>query len=71
MPQISFARERWFRNLERSVVSGRGILQEGEDFFFDGEFAFVGKFETVAGEDLDAIICPGIVRRGNHDSGRE
>ncbi len=71
MAQVGFAGERWFRNLERSVVDGRGILKEREDFFFDGEFAGVSEFEAVTGEDFDAIVGPGIVRCGNDDAGGE
>ena len=66
--EFGFAGKRGFGNLERSVVGGGRILQQRENFFFDGEFARVGELETVAGENFDAVIGPGIVRRGNDDA---
>ena len=69
MAQVGFAGKRWLGNLERGVVGGSRILQQRENFFFDGEFALVGEFEAVAGENFDAVIGPGIVRRGNHHAG--
>ena len=64
--QLGLAGERWLGNLERGVVGGGRILQQRENFFFDGEFALVGQLEAVAGEYFDAVVGPGIVGRGNY-----
>src|SRR5271166_1823226 len=42
-----------------------------EDFVLDAEFSLIGQFVSVAAENLDAVIVPGIMRRGNDDSGGE
>src|ERR1700686_927631 len=39
MGQVSLAGQGWVRNFERSVIGGCRILQESENFFFDGKFA--------------------------------
>src|ERR1035441_159399 len=70
MTQVGLAGERWLRNFERRVVGGRFILQQSEDFFFDGELARVGELEAIAGEDLDSVIGPGIVRCRDDHAGR-
>src|SRR5437879_13633117 len=41
------AGERGARDFQRGVVGGCGILEEREDFFFDGEFAGVTELESV------------------------
>ena len=43
------------------VVGGKRVLEEREDFFLDGEFPGITKFESVTGENLDAVVGPGIV----------
>src|SRR6185436_5654389 len=48
-----------------------GIFQQRKNFLLDREFARVRKLETVAGENLDAIVGPWIVRGGDHDPGIE
>ena len=54
-----------------SAVSSaaEAFCKERENFFFDGEFARVSEFETVTGKNFDAVVGPGIVRRGNDDAG--
>ena len=47
------------------------MLEQGKDLLLDGEFARVGQFVTVPGENFDSVIRPGIVRGGDHDAGIE
>ena len=49
--------------------AGDRILEERENFLFDGEFAGVSELESVAGKNFDAVVGPGIVRGGDDDSG--
>src|SRR5664279_5238083 len=36
-----------------------------QNFFFHREFEGIGKFESISSEELDAVVAPGIVRRGD------
>ncbi len=38
---------------------------------FDAEFGFVGELVAVVGEDLDAVVLPGIVAGGDDNAGGE
>jgi len=40
---------------------GLGVLQQSKDFLFDGNLMCVRQFVAVAGENLDAIVSPGIM----------
>ena len=46
-------------------------FEAAEDFGFDGEFGGVGELVAVGAEELDAVVCPGIVRGGDDDAGGE
>src|SRR5437763_204936 len=35
------------------------------DLLFDGQFFFIWKLESIAAEQLDAVVPPGIVRSGH------
>jgi hypothetical protein len=69
LAKFSFAGQGRLGNFESGFVAGRRILELGEDFFFDGEFAGVGELEAVAGKNFDAVVGPGIVRGGDDDAG--
>src|ERR1700740_3662370 len=56
MAQVRLAGQGWFRNFERSVIGGGRILQESENFFFDGKFARVGQLETIARKNFDPVV---------------
>ena len=58
------------RKLEGRIHVGFGVLQQGKNFLFDGDLMRVRQLVAVAGEDLDAIVGPGIVRRRDHHAGR-
>ena len=49
-------------------VDLRGVVQ---DLVFHGQFDRVGQLESVAAEELDAVVLPGIVRGGDDDAGVE
>jgi len=48
-----------------------GILQQREYFLLNCQFVRIRQLESIAGEDFDSVIGPGIVRSGKHDSGVE
>ena len=56
------------RKSKGSIHVGLGILQQGKNFLLNRDFMRVRQFVSVAGEDLDAIVGPGIVRRRDHHS---
>src|SRR5690349_6844610 len=55
---------RGFRNCGR-------ILQQRENFLFDGQLMGIRELESVAGKNFDSVICPRIMRGGNYDAGIE
>ena len=55
------------RNLRPGIRRRHGFrLQQRENLFFNRQFARVRQFVAVAGENLDPVIGPGIVRSRNH-----
>ena len=48
---------------------GLRVLQERKNFLLDGNLVRIRQLVAVAGENLDAIVGPGIVRRRNHHAG--
>src|SRR5580765_6611148 len=53
--------ERRARYLQRCVIWRGGILEQGQDLFFNREFAGITELESVAGKNFDAVVGPGIV----------
>ena len=54
---------------ERSIHVRFRILQQGENFLLNRDFMRVRQFVPVAGEHLDAIVGPWIVRRRDNHAG--
>src|SRR5581483_757187 len=53
----------------RPTIGGFAFLKDGENFAFDLVLDRIGEFVAVTGEDLDAVIAPWIVRRGDDHAG--
>ncbi len=70
-PQLSVARQHVCRRSHSVRCAFRQLLEMGKDVGFNLVFEFVGQLVTVGAKDLDAVVLPGIVRRGNDNAGGE
>ena len=79
-PKVGMAGEGGFAKFDIAVVrtadaagasetGGRLGFHFAVDFGFDFQLDFIGKFHAAFGEEFDAVVGIGVVRRGNHHAG--